>query len=207
MPALRHGFNTDVFVNCPFDDAYKPLHDALVFAVHDCGFRARSAREISDSGEIRIQKIVRIIQSSRLAVHDISRTQCDQTTGLPRFNMPLELGIFLGALWFGNSRQKRKRCLVLDTERYRFQKFCSDIAGQDISAHGNDVANVIKAVRNWLNKLDRRTLIPGGALMLTRFTEFLHDLPILCESLGETPDTLEYNDYTTFVSRWLRANS
>jgi hypothetical protein len=121
--------------------------------------------------------------------------------------MPLELGIFLGALWFGNSRQKRKRCLVLDTERYRFQKFCSDIAGQDISAHGNDVANVIKAVRNWLNKLDRRTLIPGGALMLTRFTEFLHDLPILCESLGETPDTLEYNDYTTFVSRWLRANS
>ena len=206
MPGRQRGYNTDVFLNCPFDQQYKLRHDALVFAVHDCGFRARSAFEISDSGEIRIKKIVRIIRSSRFAIHDISRTQPDPVTRLPRFNMPLELGIFLGALWFGNQKQKRKRCLVLDKERYRFQQFVSDIAGQDISAHGNKIRTLIKAVRDWLNKMDKRTRIPGGARMFSRFQEFRVDLPILCASLGETPTTLDYNDYTTFVSRWLRAN-
>lgn len=34
-----------VFVNCPFDEAYKPLFDAIVFAITDLGFYARSARE------------------------------------------------------------------------------------------------------------------------------------------------------------------
>ena len=48
--------------------------------------------------------------------------------------MPLELGIFLGAKRFGRAEQKGKVCLILDTERYRYQQFMSDIAGQDISA-------------------------------------------------------------------------
>lgn len=206
MPALRRGYNKDVFINCPFDQRYRPLHLALVFAVHDCGFRARSSLEISDSGEIRIGKIVRMIGSSSFAIHDISRTDTDPATKLPRFNMPLELGIFLGALWFGNRKQRRKRCLVLDKERYRFQRFRSDIAGQDISEHKNDVETLIKAVRNWLNKVDRRTQMPGGPLMFERFLDFQRDLPDLCASLGESPETLEYNDYTTFMARWLRAN-
>ena len=147
-----------------------------------------------------------MIRGCRLAIHDISRTQPDPTTGLPRFNMPLELGIFLGALWFGPAKQKRKQCMVLDTDRYRFQQFCSDIAGQDVFAHHNDVETLIKAVRNWLNKMDKRTSIPGGVRMSSRFADFRGDLPVLCDALGETPDTLEYNDYTTFVARWLRAN-
>ncbi len=49
---------------------------------------------------------------------------------LPRFNMPLELGIFLGAKRFGSQKQKQKNGLILDREKYRYQSFCSDIAGQ-----------------------------------------------------------------------------
>lgn len=48
-------YGTDVFVNCPFDDQYQPLFRALVFAIQDCGFRARCAWEISDASEIRIE--------------------------------------------------------------------------------------------------------------------------------------------------------
>jgi len=48
--------------------------------------------------------------------------------------MPLELGIFLGAKRFGGPKQKRKNCLILDREKYRYQQYCSDIAGQDIKA-------------------------------------------------------------------------
>ena len=36
-------FEASVFVNCPFDDAYKPMFEAIVFAVFDCGYRPRCA--------------------------------------------------------------------------------------------------------------------------------------------------------------------
>jgi hypothetical protein len=36
-------YEYSVFVNCPFDAEYRPLFHAIVFAIHDCGFAARSA--------------------------------------------------------------------------------------------------------------------------------------------------------------------
>ena len=50
----------DVFINCPFDSAYKPIFDAIIFAVSDLGFVARSALEIDDGAEFRLAKIERI---------------------------------------------------------------------------------------------------------------------------------------------------
>lgn len=126
-------YDYDVFINCPFDFEYRPLLYALVFAVHDCGFRARSTLEIDDAGQVRIENIYSLIRDCRFGIHDISRTEPDETHGLPRFNMPLELGVFLGAAKFGRGRQREKRCLILDRERYRYQKYISDIAGQDIN--------------------------------------------------------------------------
>jgi hypothetical protein len=134
--AASSGLKDGVFVNCPFDQAYKHLFDAIVFAIHDCGFAARCALEASDSSEVRFQKICAIIAECRYGVHDISRTEPNED-GLPRFNMPLELGVFLGAKVFGGRRDRAKVCLVLDAERYRYQKFCSDLAGVDIEAHAN----------------------------------------------------------------------
>ena len=96
----------DVFINCPFDQQYQPLLRAILFAVHDCGFRARSALEVEDSGEVRVQRILRIIGDSPYGIHDISRVDT------PRFNMPLELGLFLGAKSFGEPEQQAKRCLT-----------------------------------------------------------------------------------------------
>ncbi len=90
-------YEDSVFLNCPFDPAYQPLFQALIFAVHDCGYVARCALEVEDSGQVRIQKIEQIIADCRLAIHDISRTAPDPESQLPRFNMPLERGLFLGA--------------------------------------------------------------------------------------------------------------
>jgi hypothetical protein len=77
--------------------------------------------------------------------------------------MPLELGMFLGAKRYGRSEQKRKNCLILDVERYRYHKFISDIAGQDISAHAAEPSRAIKIVRDWLSNLTPVSLVlPGG---------------------------------------------
>src|SRR6266446_2651699 len=107
-------YDTSVFINCPFDAEYQQLFEALVFAVYECGFIARSARESRDASQVRIDKIFRIIAECRYGIHDISRTELDTTSQLPRFNMPLELGMFLGAKYYGNKTQREKVCLVLD---------------------------------------------------------------------------------------------
>ena len=86
MPNGRYADN--VFMNCPFDTEYKSIFNAIIFAIFDCGYVARCALEIDDAGQVRIDKIGRIIADSKFGVHDISRTELDQHTELPRFNVP-----------------------------------------------------------------------------------------------------------------------
>jgi hypothetical protein len=206
MPELRYEYG--VFINCPFDDDYRPLLEAVVFAVHDCGYVARSSLEVTDASQVRIDKITAIIAACKLGIHDVSRTEPDPQSQLPRFNMPLELGLFLGAKRFGSGKHKSKTCLILDVERYRYQGFISDIAGQDITAHGGKPENAIKGVRNWLSDATPRSIkIPGGAVIARRYATFRQELPAMCERLLLSADELTFNDYVLLVEEWLKLNS
>ncbi len=196
-------YGVQVFINCPFDPAYQMLFNAIVFAVLDCGFVARSAMEIADGSEVRISKICRIIGASKLAIHDLSRTEPDGLFGLPRFNMPLELGIFLGAKAFGGAIHHEKNCLILDKEPHRYQKFISDIAGQDIRSHSDSPEQAVTQVRDWLRSTTKRTLIPGGAAIWQRFLQFSAQLPAICDEAELRGHELTFNDRTHFVEDWL----
>jgi hypothetical protein len=199
------GYDKNVFINCPFDDDYKPLFDAVVFAVHDCGFRVRCALEEEDSGAVRVTKLYKIISECRLSIHDISRTEVSRDSLLPRSNMPLELGVFLGARQYGSGRQKQKRCLILDRERYRYQQYISDLAGQDPKAHHNDTAKAIQCVRDWLSHHGNKGVtLPGPAAMVSRYRRFKKQLPAILKASDIKPGELIYNDYTTFVVAWLK---
>lgn len=83
-------YASNVFINCPFDNEYSPIRNAIVFAVFDCGFVPRSALEEDDGGDVRFEKIKRLISISKFGVHDISRTELDDINDLPRFNIPLD---------------------------------------------------------------------------------------------------------------------
>lgn len=200
-------YNENIFINCPFDVAYKKLFDAIVFAVFDCGFVARCALEEDDGSQIRVRKIIDIISQCRLSIHDLSRVEVDKSTKLPRFNMPLELGTFLGAKHFGSGRHKKKACLIFDRKRYRYQKFISDIAGQDIKAYENDPQVVIRLVRDWLRTYSQVS-IPSGSVIWTRYHQvFKKDLPQLCKELKLNLKELIFNDYVLLVSKWLKINT
>ncbi|HKK18668.1 MAG TPA: hypothetical protein VJ952_08295 [Opitutales bacterium] len=203
MPAGQIQNAGCVFVNCPFDDGYKGLFDTIVFTVFDCGFTPRCAKEVADSGEVRIDKIQRIIEECKFGIHDISRVELNKN-GLPRFNMPLELGLFLGAKKYGAGLQKEKVCLILDTEEYRYQEFISDIAGQDIEAHNNDVETCIKIVRKWLNEASGRKTLPGYKAIYRRYKLFRKELPAICEELEVGLDEVSFNDFAQFTSEWLK---
>jgi hypothetical protein len=199
-------YNENVFINCPFDAAYKPLFDAMVFAIFDCGFVARCALEADDGSEIRVQTIFDLISESRLGIHDLSRIEIDKSTNLPRFNMPLELGVFLGAKRYGAKEQKTKACLILDAKEARYQMFVSNIAGQDIRNHKNSPKALVEIVRNWLRPHSKFS-IPSGSVIWSRYQDFEKDLPPLCKELRLEPDELIFNDYVLLVSEWLKLNA
>jgi hypothetical protein len=204
---LQSAPELQVFINCPFDPAYKPLFDAIVFAVFDCGFQARSALEVDDGSQVRFEKIVGLIADCQYGIHDISRIELDTKSGLPRFNMPLELGLFLGAKRYGGARQKQKKCLILEAEKFRYQQLMSDISGQDIRAHRNEPETAVGLIRNWLRTAAPDTALPGGATIWRRYKAFRRALPAMCRRLRLTAGDLTFVDYEWLVSEWLKANT
>lgn len=198
--------SSHVFINCPFDHVYRPIFNAIVFAVYDLGFVARCALEEDDSGEFRLSKIERIIEECRFGVNDLSAVALDVSTGLPRFNMPLELGLFFGCKRFGPANQSKKRVLVLDSAPYRYRQFISDISGQDIHTHNGDPERAIREVRDWLQGASSRKALPGGGEIVARYRRFQADLPSICTELALEPDTLTFLDLSAAVTDWLKTN-
>jgi len=201
MPPAEYDRN--VFINCPFDNAYAPIFEAIVFAVHDAGFRPKCARERLDSGEIRLQKILTLISESRFSIHDLSRTELDDSNQLPRFNMPFELGIDVGCKTYSGAH-KDKSFLIFESEKYRFQKYISDIAGQDIQQHSDDPKVAVKRVRDWLRTESGRSDIPGGSAIYKRYESFRQDLPRICEELKLDLNELTFVDFSQIVATWLQ---
>jgi hypothetical protein len=199
MPATTR----DVFINCPFDSEYKYFFWAIVFVVIRSGFQPRCALEADDSSENRFEKICNIIRECRYGIHDISRTELDEVSELPRFNMPLELGIFIAAKRFGTGAQRLKRCIILDKRRYRYQKFISDIAGQDIHSHETKFTTLIETLATWLRNQSRDPKVPGGRIIATEFNSFRKKLPRICQVRGLHPDELTFGDYADLVAEYL----
>ncbi|MEP7011624.1 MAG: hypothetical protein ABJC13_14975, partial [Acidobacteriota bacterium] len=65
-------FESNVFINCPFDATYLPLLRPLLFTVVFLGYSPRIASERFDSGENRIDKICSLIRESKYSIHDLS---------------------------------------------------------------------------------------------------------------------------------------
>lgn len=204
---MRHKeYGQNVFINCPFDDDYAPIFESIVFAINDAGFRPKCARERLDSSQVRLQKIIELISASRYSIHDLSRTTLDSATSLPRFNMPLELGIDLGCKAF-NPDCVDKSLLIFDSEQYRFQKFVSDLSGQDIHQHGNSAKAAVTHVRDWLRAESGRTDLPGGAAIYGRYEVFRTDLPEICSKLKLDLAQLTFADFSYTIAQWLETHT
>jgi len=203
---MRHPeYEKNVFINCPFDDDYAPLFESIVFAINDAGFRPKCARERLDSSQVRLHKIVELISASRYSIHDLSRTELDATSALPRFNMPLELGIDIGCKVF-NPECSDKSFLIFDSQQYRFQKYVSDISGQDLHQHTNSPALAVTRVRDWLRTETGRDDLPGGAAIYSRYEKFRAELPAICVELKLDLAQLAFADFSYTIARWLRRN-
>jgi hypothetical protein len=198
---MSNNYDHSVFINAPFDETYQGFLNAITFTIAYCGFFPRCAKEAYDSGEIRIRKINKIIKECKYGIHDISCTGLNKNS-LPRFNMPFELGLFIGARYFGSKPDNKKACLILDKTPYRYQQFISDISGQDISYHNESKQTLIKLIRDWLAHYTKRNLA-GGRTVQKDYDRFISDLPEMCAFHNRTPDELTYVEFRKLAIAWI----
>ena len=191
-------FNDSVFINCPFDDDYKPILRAIVYAIYRCGFFPQTALDEDDGTELILLKIIRKMKGCRYGIHDLSQIELNNAN-FPRFNMPFELGIFFGAKYFGGNPQNGKNALILEREKYTYQQFISDLSGIDTKAHNNYPVLALKRVHSWLNTTSRRTTIPGEKVLQTKFEEFERVLPNLLAKTGYSLENLPFLNFLDIV--------
>lgn len=147
---INNSFEKNVFVNCPFDDKYKPLLNVLLFVIYSCGFIPRIATERLSSSESRLSKIKDLIKESQYSIHDISRCKSNKKGEYYRLNMPFEIGLDFGCKTYATGNLNNKESLLLVSEKYSHQKSLSDLAGVDVLCHDDNPENLVKCVRSWL---------------------------------------------------------
>lgn len=154
-------FDRSVFINCPFDESFAPLLQAIAFCITDLGFYPRIAPENADNSANRLDRIVDLIRGSKYGIHDLSRCRSTASGEYARLNMPFELGMDHACARFGAPPLTDKSILILENTRFDYQKGLSDIAGWDIQAHDGDYIKLVRIVSGWLIRQAKAT--PVGA--------------------------------------------
>ena len=155
-------FDTDVFINCPFDDKYAPLLEAMVFSIVYAGLTPRLATERLENGENRLEKIYGLARGAKYSIHDISRCQAEAVGEFARLNMPFELGLDMGIRRVDRELPSEKKFLIFESRAYDAKRSLSDLAGQDVAAHHEKYEVVISKVRDFL-RVEARIPMVGPA--------------------------------------------
>lgn len=135
-----------VFLNHPYDDAYAPLADALLFTVLANGYLPRSALETGTVATARMERIFTALQASAYSIHDLSRCQGEGSAQLARFNMPLELGMAMALRYRGDAHE----WLALAPTGHPYQRFVSDLSGFDLPPYDGTPRLIVREVAVWL---------------------------------------------------------
>jgi len=174
-----------VFINCPFDNEYAALFDAIVFATVCCGFIPRSALESGTASEPRLTRILRALLGSKYSIHDLSRCIGEGSENIARFNMPLELGIAMARRFIDPATEHD--WLVLVPRGHTYIRFISDLAAYDPATHDGSIPSVVVAVMSWL--ATRNDAIPPVTPkeVLAPLPTFQANRQSLAEAWGDFP--------------------
>jgi len=164
-------FDRSVFVNCPFDEDFAPILQAIAFCVVYLGFHPRLAPENADNAAARLDRIVELIRGSKYGIHDLTRCKSSAPSEFARMNMPFELGLDHACRRFGDGDLSDKRILILEHTRYDYQKTLSDISGWDIQSHNGNHEKAVRRVRSWLIAQAGAPAI-GAALIQGKYIAF-----------------------------------
>ena len=149
-----------VFLNIPYDEEFRSLYIAYIVGLCQLDLVPHLASEIP-GGDRRLSKIIKLIQSCRYSIHDLSRVEVSvAATAVPRFNMPLELGMTIA---WEKLNPGRHDWFVWESEPYRIQRSASDLNGTDANIHNGTPEGVLRE----LSSAFWRDRMPSVPQMLT----------------------------------------
>lgn len=170
-------FETNVFVNCPFDKDFVELLNPLLFTVVYLGYNPRISTEDSDAGKLRLAKITELVTESKYSIHDLSRLKSTTKKEYYRLNMPFEIGLDFGAR-LQRTKLKDKKCLIVSTKRYAYMKAISDLNGIDIKSHKDIPLEMINVVRKWFIETVGLRKVVAASKIYDEYIEFNKSLYI-----------------------------
>lgn len=156
MRARPHNLpENTVFLNIPYDDAFRRLYLAYITGLVYLGLDPHATVEVP-SGRNRLEKILELIRSCRYSIHDLSRVQLDRSRPrTPRFNMPFELGLAVAAAEIDSTgdgtkdevrRDLTDTWFVFESMKYRLAKSLSDLGGTDPHIHDGTIEGVMRTL-------------------------------------------------------------
>jgi hypothetical protein len=192
-----------VFINCPFDNKYFPLLKPLLFTLIYLDLDPQIS-ETSDCGIVRFNNIKRLMKDSKFSIHDLSRMDPLTVGDLPRFNMPFECGMDFGLKFSGKKSLRKKKLLILEKKRYRYQKVLSDISGNDIKSHNNKPEKIIRITRDWFVSNNREAVYAKEIWLA--YNEFTYDNDSIITSMDCDPNdifSLTFKDIIKNMNIWI----
>lgn len=130
------------FLNIPYDIRFEPLYLAFIAGLSGFGLIPRATLEIPGSRR-RLDRIIELVQSCSFSFHDLSRVG----SGLPRFNMPFELGLTVA---LANRNARSHNWFVFEAREHRLQQTLSDLDGTQVYVHKGRPLNVLYQLTNAL---------------------------------------------------------
>lgn len=163
-----------VFLNIPYDGAFEDLYLAYIVGLTQLGLRINATLAVPNQD--RLRTIIKLIEESDFSLHDLSRIEASR--GVPRFNMPLELGL---ALYRSHVTNGKHRVFIFESKRYRAQRTTSDVNGIDPQIHNGTPKELMSGLRNIFRQSGDVTTVPE---MLTSYRAVKQKLPQLRRNSG-----------------------
>lgn len=161
-----------VFLNIPYDSKFEDLYVAYVVGLTQLGLDVTAT--LAHPNQDRLAKIIELIEKCSFSIHDLSRIEASH--GIPRFNMPLELGI---ALY--RSAKAKHDVYVFESKAFRAQRSTSDINKMDPRIHNGSPKGVMSALLSLFWQPDNPMTVPE---MLRSFRAVRAKLPLLLKNAG-----------------------
>jgi hypothetical protein len=162
------------FLNIPYDNAFRDLYLAYIVGLTQLGFRINIAIAVPNQG--RLATIIQLIEKSDYSIHDLSRVEV--VHGIPRFNMPVELGL---ALYRSHLTRGKHKVFIFEGKRYRAQRSTSDVNGIDPQIHNGSIKGLMSGLRNIFRQAGDVTTVPE---MLASYRAVQEKLPELRRNAG-----------------------
>ncbi len=163
-----------VFLNIPYDSDFEDLYVAYIVGLTQLGLRIHVALAVPNQG--RLATIIELIEQSEFSVHDLSRVEVSH--GVPRFNMPVELGL---ALYRSHATKGKHSVFIFEAKAHRAQRSTSDVNALDPHIHNGTPKGLMNALRNIFRQPGDVTTVPE---MLASYRVVKRKLPELRRNAG-----------------------